>query len=60
MSVKDIADRIMAMRGLNAGDRSLRRNMVKRVGMALRYQRTNGIVREANGPGQCVLWGVTR
>jgi hypothetical protein len=34
--------------------------MVKRVGVALRLQRNNGIVRSANGPGQFMLWEIER
>ena len=52
----EIAKRIMVERGLRDGDRALARAMGKRVGMALRYQRTNGIVREAGQEGTKVLW----
>ncbi len=45
-SAKDLSARIVAERGLNTGDPKLRRAMNKRVDMALRYQRTNGMVRE--------------
>ena len=34
--------------------------MVKRVGVALRIQRNNGIVNSTNGPGQFMLWEVSR
>jgi len=50
MGAKAIAARIIEERGLNLGDRALARNMAKRVDMALRYQRTNGMVREVAGP----------
>lgn len=46
ISAKDLSARIVAERGLNTGDPKLRRAMNKRVDMALRYQRTNGMVRE--------------
>lgn len=46
MSAKDIAGKIMEARGLNLADPKLRRQMNKRVDMALRYQRTNGVVCE--------------
>ena len=49
LSAKAMAQKIIAERGLNAGDRALARSMAKRVDMALRYQRTNGMVREARG-----------
>jgi hypothetical protein len=44
MSAKDLAGEIIAARGLNIDDPRLRRQMNKRVDMALRYQRTNGMV----------------
>ncbi|WP_325598564.1 hypothetical protein, partial [Rhodopila sp.] len=46
MTAKDIAGKVMEARGLNLADPKLRRQMNKRVDMALRYQRTNGMVRE--------------
>jgi hypothetical protein len=57
-SAKDLAGRIIAERGLNTGDPKLRRQMAKRVDMALRYQRTNGMVREAPGEGATVVWAI--
>lgn len=59
LSSVELAKRIMAERGLHAGDRALTRAMGKRVGMALRYQRTNGMVREAGQDGSRVLWEVS-
>jgi hypothetical protein len=41
-----------AERGLNTGDPKLRRAMNKRVDMALRYQRTNGMVKEVATDGR--------
>ena len=58
LHANELAKRIMAERGMHAGDRALARAMVKRVGMALRYQRTNGIVREVGQDGARVLWEV--
>jgi hypothetical protein len=57
ISVKDLSGRIIAERGLNTGDPKLRRAMSKRVGMALRYQRTNGMVREVAQDG-VVEWEI--
>jgi hypothetical protein len=34
--------------------------LVIHVGVALRLQRNNGVVRSANGPGQYMLWEVER
>lgn len=60
LAAPEIARRIVAERGLNAGDRALARAMAKRVGMALRYQRTNGLVREAPGDGRYARWEVAK
>lgn len=56
VSTPEIAKQMIAERGLDPTDRAMRRNMVKRVGMALRYQRTNGVVREAGAEGADILW----
>lgn len=58
LSAKAMAQKIIAERGLNAGDRTLARSMAKRVDMALRYQRTNGMVREVQGLGAEVVWEI--
>ncbi|NKC30179.1 hypothetical protein [Falsiroseomonas selenitidurans] len=42
----ELAKRVIAERGLDASDKGLRSLMAKRVRMALRYQRTNGMARE--------------
>jgi hypothetical protein len=60
LSAAAIADRIIAERGLNAGDRALVRSMGKRVAMALRYQRTNGMVEEAEVEGRLGMWEIAR
>jgi hypothetical protein len=41
-------------------DRKLLALMTKRVGVALRTQRENGVVRSDQGPGMFVLWEVVR
>ena len=60
ISAKAIAEAIIALRALDAGDRALARSMRKRVDMALRYQRTNGMVREGEQTGAEVVWEVVR
>ena len=55
MAAKAVAQAIMAERGLDGQDRALVRSMAKRVDMALRYQRTNGMVAEV-GNSNSVLW----
>lgn len=56
LSAQEIADLIIAERGLNAADRGLARTMRKRVDMALRYQRTNGIVEELSTKEGGICW----
>lgn len=51
---------MLVSRALNNGDQKLLALMVKRVGVALRLQRNNGIVCSTNGPGQYMLWEVER
>lgn len=51
MKLNGITDALIAERGLDATDRGLVRSVRKRVDMALRYQRTNGMVEEAAGDG---------
>lgn len=58
LAAREIAERIIDERGLNKGDRAMTRMMAKRVDMALRYQRTNGMVQETGGEGQAVMWEI--
>ena len=57
MTAKDVAGKIMEARGLNLSDPKLRRQMNKRVDMALRYQRTNGMLAEVSYQG-AVGWSI--
>jgi hypothetical protein len=45
---------------LHNNDQRLLRLMSKRVGLALRTQKENGLVRSEQGPGQYMLWEVNR
>lgn len=56
MTAKAVAQAIMTERGLNITDRALVRSMAKRVDMALRYQRTNGMVGETMHENAGVMW----
>ena len=58
LSVPEIAKRIIVERGLDQGDRALYRNMSKRVGMALRYQRTNAMVEEIGSQNGEITWAI--
>jgi hypothetical protein len=60
MTTRDIALEMLVSRALNKDDQKLLALMVKRVGVALRIQRNNGIVRSTSGPGQFMLWEVAR
>jgi len=60
MTTRDIALEMLVTRALNTQDQTLLALMVKRVGVALRLQRNNGVVRSANRPGQYMLWEVER
>ena len=58
MSAAEIAEQIMRSRGLDPTIPKVRRQMNKRVDMALRYQRTNGMVREVSADGVVVAWEI--
>jgi hypothetical protein len=60
MTSRDIAVEMLMNRALNTEDQKLLALMVKRVGVALRLQRNNGIVRSLTGPGQFMLWEIDR
>ncbi len=60
LSAAEIASRVITERALDAADKGLRRLMVKRVGMALQYQRTNGMVREVGGSGPTIVWEIAQ
>ena len=56
LSAKEVARAIMAQRGLDGEDKGLVRSMAKRVDMALRYQRTNGMVTGAECANGMIVW----
>ena len=60
MSSRDVAVEMLVTRALDRDDQRLIRLMVKRVGVSLRHQRDNGVVRSAQGPGMTLLWEVVR
>jgi hypothetical protein len=57
LTTRDIA---LVERALDKSDQRLLRLMTKRVGVALRIQRENGLVRCEQGPGQYMLWEIAR
>jgi len=59
-TTKDIALQMMVERALSKEDQRLLNRMTKRVGVALRPQRDNEIVRSWQGPGMFMLWEIAR
>jgi hypothetical protein len=51
---------MLVTRALDKDDQKLLALMTKRVGVTLRLQRVNGIVRSSNGPGQYMIWEIAR
>jgi ISXO2-like transposase domain len=60
MTTRDIALEMLVTRALDKDDQKLLASMTKRVGVALRLQRLNAIVRSSSGPGQLMLWEIAR
>lgn len=60
LTTKDIALQMMVERALSKEDQRLLNRMTKRVGVALRRQRDNEIVRSWQGPGMFMLWEIKR
>ena len=56
MMTPEIADRVIAERGLEAGNKAVRASMVNRVGRALRDQRDNDVARIVRRVGKCAIW----
>src|SRR5260221_8050364 len=52
MTTRDIALEMLVTRALDKDDQKLLALMTKRVGVALRLQRLNAVVRSSSGPGQ--------
>ena len=60
MTTRDIALEMLVSRALDKSDQRLLKLMTKRVGVALRHQRNNGVARSIEGPGQYMLWEIAR
>ena len=60
LTSRDIALELLVERALDKDDQRLLRIMTKRVSVALRLQRENGVVRHQQGPGQYMLWEIAR
>ncbi len=60
LTTHDIAQHVMAERGLNTSDKQLVRLVGKRFGACLRHQRGKELVRSEPGPGQYQFWAIVR
>ncbi len=60
LTSRDVAVELLMARAMDKSDQRLLRLMTKRVGVALRLQRDKGVVQSDQGPGQYMLWGITR
>ena len=60
LTTRDIALQLIADRALDTSDQRLLRLMSKRVGVALRRQRRENVVKSEQGPGQYMLWEIVR
>lgn len=60
MTTQDLAVELLISRALDKDDRRLLGLMIKRIGVALRHQQENGLVRSQQGPGLMKLWEVAR
>lgn len=60
LTTRDIALQLITDRALDTSDMRLLRLMSKRVGVALRRQRMEGVVKSSQGPGQYMLWEIVR
>lgn len=60
MTTRDLALEMLVTRALDPQDQRLLKLMAKRIGVALRHQYDNGVVRRMQGTGQFVLWEVAR
>ena len=58
--LRQASEPLTTERALDKSDLRLLRLMTKRVGVALRGQRGNGLVRCDQGPGQYMLWEIAR
>jgi hypothetical protein len=60
LTSRDIALELLVTRALDKDDQKLLALTTKRVGVTLRLQRVNGVLRSASGPGQYMIWEIAR
>lgn len=57
-STQELTMHVMAERGMNTADKRLVKTVTKRVGACLRHHRNKGLLRNAQGLGQRIMWEV--
>lgn len=60
LTTAEIAQRVMAERGLDTANVRLLKTMQKRTGACLRHWEHKGVATKQPGPGQFVLWELVR
>jgi Arc/MetJ family transcription regulator len=60
LTSRDTALELLVTRALDKDDQKLLALMTKRVGVTLRLQRVNAVVRSSSGPGQYRIWEIAR
>lgn len=60
MTAQELAQHVMAERGLNTADKQLVRLIGKRVGSSLRHHRAKGWVTSEKGDGPNLLWEIAK
>lgn len=58
LTSRDIALELLVTRALDKDDQKLLALTTNRVGVTLRLQRVNGVVRSASGPVQYMVWEI--
>jgi hypothetical protein len=58
LTSRGVALELLVTRAFDKDDQKLLGLMTKRVGVALRLQRLNNVVRSSTGPGQFMLWEI--
>ena len=60
LTTKDLAQQVMAERGVNTADKRPVRVMSKHIGSAMRNLRNRGLAGSKQGPGQYLVWDIIR
>ena len=58
MTAQELAQHVMAARGLNTADKRLVQIIGKRVGACLRHWRARGVLQSSKGSGPLLIWSL--